>query len=95
MSVQSVQLPYPEVRRRESVLQHRLVRVWWAYAYILDEPSIGLHQRDNDKLLRNSEASAVILGILLIVVEHDEDTMRGGRLILWTSDLEPVNMVEK
>ena len=42
--------------------------------YILDEPSIGLHQRDNDKLLgalRNLQE----LGNTLIVVEHDEDTM--------------------
>ena len=43
--------------------------------YILDEPSIGLHQRDNDKLLatlRNLQN----LGNTLLVVEHDEDTMR-------------------
>ena len=51
-----------------------MVRDLWAYAYILDEPSIGLHQRDNDKLLgalRNLQE----LGNTLIVVEHDEDTM--------------------
>ncbi len=43
-------------------------------AYILDEPSIGLHQRDNDKLL-NALKDLRDLGNTLIVVEHDEDTM--------------------
>ena len=43
--------------------------------YILDEPSIGLHQRDNDKLLK-SLVRLKNLGNTLIVVEHDEDTMR-------------------
>lgn len=43
-------------------------------AYILDEPSIGLHQRDNDKLL-NTLNNLKDLGNTLIVVEHDEDTM--------------------
>ncbi len=43
-------------------------------AYILDEPSIGLHQRDNDKLL-NTLKHLRDLGNTLIVVEHDEDTM--------------------
>ncbi len=43
-------------------------------AYILDEPSIGLHQRDNDKLL-NALKNLKDLGNTLIVVEHDEDTM--------------------
>lgn len=43
-------------------------------AYILDEPSIGLHQRDNDKLLRTL-CNLKDLGNTLIVVEHDEDTM--------------------
>ena len=43
-------------------------------AYILDEPSIGLHQRDNDKLL-NTLRNLKDLGNTLIVVEHDEDTM--------------------
>ena len=44
-------------------------------AYILDEPSIGLHQRDNDKLLASLKGLRD-LGNTLIVVEHDEDTMR-------------------
>lgn len=45
--------------------------------YILDEPSIGLHQRDNDKLLHTLR-QMVNLGNTLIVVEHDEDTMRAA-----------------
>ena len=45
--------------------------------YILDEPSIGLHQRDNDKLLATLKRLRD-LGNTLIVVEHDEDTMPGG-----------------
>ena len=63
-------------------------------AYILDEPSIGLHQRDNDKLL-GALMNLRDLGNTLIVVEHDEDTMRaadvhcgyrtGSRLTWWTS----------
>ena len=66
-------------------------------AYILDEPSIGLHQRDNDKLLATLKHLRD-LGNSLIVVEHDEDTMlaadcivdigpgageHGGRLLQW------------
>ena len=46
-------------------------------AYILDEPSIGLHQRDNDKLLR-ALMNLKDLGNTLIVVEHDEDTMQAA-----------------
>ena len=42
--------------------------------YVLDEPSIGLHQRDNDKLI-NSLKEMVNLGNTLVVVEHDTDTM--------------------
>ncbi len=49
--------------------------------YILDEPSIGLHQRDNDKLLRTLKRLRV-LGNTLIVVEHDEDTMRAADYIV-------------
>ena len=50
-------------------------------AYILDEPSIGLHQRDNDKLLA-SLMHLRDLGNTLIVVEHDEDTMRAADFIV-------------
>lgn len=49
--------------------------------YILDEPSIGLHQRDNDKLLGTLERLRD-LGNTLIVVEHDEDTMRAADYIV-------------
>ena len=49
--------------------------------YILDEPSIGLHQRDNDRLL-NSLLGLRDLGNTLIVVEHDEDTMRAADYIV-------------
>ena len=50
-------------------------------AYILDEPSIGLHQRDNDKLLRTLN-NLRDLGNTLLVVEHDEDTMRAADYVL-------------
>ena len=50
-------------------------------AYILDEPSIGLHQRDNDKLLKTL-CHLRDLGNTLIVVEHDEDTMRAADCIV-------------
>ena len=51
-------------------------------AYILDEPSIGLHQRDNDRLL-SSLMKLRDLGNSLIVVEHDEDTMRAADCIVY------------
>ncbi len=50
-------------------------------AYILDEPSIGLHQRDNDKLLATLKQLRD-LGNSVIVVEHDEDTMRAADMIV-------------
>ncbi|MCZ7568596.1 MAG: excinuclease ABC subunit UvrA [Ardenticatenaceae bacterium] len=53
--------------------------------YILDEPSIGLHQRDNDRLIRTLERMRD-LGNTLIVVEHDEDTMRSAD---WIVDMGP------
>ena len=53
--------------------------------YILDEPSIGLHQRDNDKLLATL-CHLRDLGNTLIVVEHDEDTMRAAD---WLIDIGP------
>lgn len=49
--------------------------------YILDEPSIGLHQRDNDRLL-DSLRKMLDLGNTLIVVEHDEDTMRAADYLI-------------
>ena len=53
--------------------------------YILDEPSIGLHQRDNDKLIGTLKKLRDI-GNTLIVVEHDEDTMRAAD---WIVDIGP------
>ena len=58
-------------------------------AYILDEPSIGLHQRDNDKLL-HALMNLKNLGNTLIVVEHDEDTMRAADYIV---DIGPASGV--
>ncbi|MFV0499526.1 MAG: excinuclease ABC subunit UvrA, partial [Bacilli bacterium] len=49
--------------------------------YVLDEPSIGLHQRDNDRLIASLK-EMVNLGNTLIVVEHDEDTMRSCDYII-------------
>ena len=49
--------------------------------YVLDEPSIGLHQRDNDRLIRSLKKMRD-LGNTLIVVEHDEDTMRAADYIV-------------
>lgn len=54
-------------------------------AYILDEPSIGLHQRDNDRLLKSLKGLRD-LGNTLIVVEHDEDTMLAAD---WIIDIGP------
>ena len=54
--------------------------------YVLDEPSIGLHQRDNDKLIASLKKMRDI-GNSLIVVEHDEDTMRAADYII---DIGPV-----
>ena len=45
--------------------------------YVLDEPSIGLHQRDNDRLLETLK-NLRDLGNTLVVVEHDEDTMKSA-----------------
>ncbi|MCO0831825.1 excinuclease ABC subunit UvrA [Fructobacillus sp. W13] len=49
--------------------------------YVLDEPSIGLHQRDNDKLLASMQAMRD-LGNTLVVVEHDEDTMNAADYLI-------------
>lgn len=49
--------------------------------YVLDEPSIGLHQKDNDKLIKTMK-DMVALGNTLIVVEHDEDTMRAADFLV-------------
>lgn len=76
--------------------------------YILDEPSIGLHQRDNDKLLKTLEHLRDI-GNSLIVVEHDEDTMyaadyivdvgpgagKDGGFIICAGDVETIKACEQ
>ncbi|MBO1919938.1 hypothetical protein J4710_06975 [Staphylococcus xylosus] len=49
--------------------------------YVLDEPSIGLHQRDNDRLI-NTLKEMRDLGNTLIVVEHDDDTMRAADFLV-------------
>lgn len=54
--------------------------------YVLDEPSIGLHQRDNDKLIATLQ-NIRDLGNSVLVVEHDEDTMRASDFIV---DIGPV-----
>lgn len=53
--------------------------------YVLDEPSIGLHQKDNDKLIKTLEEMRD-LGNTMVVVEHDEDTMRAAD---WIVDIGP------
>ena len=58
--------------------------------YILDEPSIGLHQRDNEKLLHSLEGLRD-LGNTLIVVEHDEDTIRAADYIVDIGPMAGVN----
>ena len=59
--------------------------------YVLDEPSIGLHQRDNDRLLKTLRELSD-LGNTLLVVEHDEDTLRQAD---WLCDLGPGAGIEE
>ncbi len=83
--LQSVGLPYLTLARSSATLsggESQRIRLatqigsgLTGVLYILDEPSIGLHQRDNDKLLHTLK-DLRDLGNTLIVVEHDEDTMR-------------------
>ena len=69
--------PSPAARASASGWPPRSARSLMGVLYILDEPSIGLHQRDNDKLLATLKHLRD-LGNTLIVVEHDEDTMRAA-----------------
>ena len=71
----------PVVRHSVSVFATQIGSGLVGVAYILDEPSIGLHQRDNDKLL-GALMNLRDLGNTLIVVEHDEDTMRAADYIV-------------
>jgi excinuclease ABC subunit A len=64
-------------RLSASVLRPRSARASSARLYILDEPTIGLHQRDNDKLIKTLHELRD-LGNTIIVVEHDEDTIRAS-----------------
>ncbi|MBP3314008.1 MAG: excinuclease ABC subunit UvrA [Oscillospiraceae bacterium] len=85
--LQSVGLPYLTLARSSATLsggESQRIRLatqigsgLTGVLYILDEPSIGLHQRDNDKLLHTLK-DLRDLGNTLIVVEHDEDTMRAA-----------------
>ena len=65
---------YQVVRRARIRLATQIGSRLTGVLYILDEPSIGLHQRDNDRLIRTLQEMRD-LGNTLIVVEHDEDTM--------------------
>lgn len=71
----------PAARRSESAWQPQIGSGLDGVAYILDEPSIGLHQRDNDKLL-DTLKHLRDLGNSVLVVEHDEDTMRAADCIV-------------
>ena len=62
-------------------MQLKLVQHLWEYYIFLDEPSIGLHQRDNDKLIETLKNLRDV-GNTVIVVEHDEDTMREADYIV-------------
>ena len=79
-------------KHRESVLPHEIGSGLGGRSYILDEPSIGLHQRDNDKLLKTL-CHLRDLGNTLIVVEHDEDTCV-RQTVSWISDRELGNTVD-
>ena len=68
-------------RRARSVSYTHLDVYTRQVLYVLDEPSIGLHQRDNDKLIATMKRLRD-LGNTLIVVEHDEDTMRQADYIV-------------
>jgi len=61
--------------------------------YVLDEPSIGLHPRDTDKLLKTLKELRD-LGSTVIVVEHDEETIREADYIIVYGDLAPVKKVD-
>ena len=68
-------------KHNEFVWLHKLVHSLTGVLYILDEPSIGLHQRDNDRLIKTLKHMRDI-GNTLIVVEHDEDTMMAADYLI-------------
>ena len=69
----------PAARRSGFAWPRRWAAGWSACCYVLDEPTIGLHRRDNDRLLGILKQLRDI-GNTVLVVEHDEDVIRGGRL---------------
>ena len=75
----------PAARRSGSGWPPRSARGLVGVLYVLDEPSIGLHQRDNQRLIEHAERLRD-LGNTLIVVEHDEDTIRAAD---WVVDIGP------
>ena len=81
LSLSRAPVPFPAAEHSGSVWRPRSAPDLVGVAYILDEPSIGLHQRDNDKLLKTLEHLRD-LGNSVIVVEHDEDTMRAADCIV-------------
>ena len=72
---------YQEVKIKELGLLVKLVQVLVGVTYILDEPSIGLHQRDNDKLIETLYKLRD-LGNTVIVVEHDECTIKAADYVI-------------
>ena len=75
----------PAARRSGSGWPPRSAPAWSGVLYVLDEPSIGLHQRDNHRLIETLTRLRD-LGNTLIVVEHDEDTIRAAD---WAVDIGP------
>ena len=75
----------PAARRSASGSRRRSAPGWSGVLYVLDEPSIGLHQRDNRRLI-DTLTRLRDLGNTLIVVEHDEDTIRTAD---WIVDIGP------
>ena len=75
----------PAARRSASGWPRRSAPAWSGVLYVLDEPSIGLHQRDNRRLIETLTRLRD-LGNTLIVVEHDEDTIRAAD---WAVDIGP------
>jgi excinuclease ABC subunit A len=79
------------VKHNASVWQHKLVQNLTGVLYVLDEPSIGLHQKDNARLIETLKKMRD-LGNTLVVVEHDHETMLASDYLI---DIGPkqVNMV--
>ena len=76
---------FPAAKRNAFAWRRRSARALRGVLYVLDEPSIGLHARDNDRLLHSLEQLRN-LGNTVLVVEHDEDTIRRADYVV---DLGP------